>query len=513
MDHENRGTDASHILLAATAALAAACAAPVPQATDRVPDLDRLTATEIARQVCGNRLSAEQLVRAYLERARQRADLNAFITLDETGAIAAARAADAARRAGQPCAPLVGVPIVVKDNIHVAGLPSTAGTPALKDFRPRQSAPVARRLTDAGAIVLGKTNMHELAFGVSGYNTAFRTGPDWGVRNAYDPARIAGGSSSGTGAAIGARLAPAGLGTDTGGSVRIPCAFNGCAGLRPTLGRYPQEGIAPISRTRDTAGPMALSVVDLELMDRVIAGGQPLQPAPLDAVRLGVARVFWTNADADTRAAMDAALAKMRAAGVTLVEVELPGLSELNARVGFPLALYEAYDDMAAYLRRWDTGLTVERLAAGIASPDVKGTYEGLVVPRKLPGPDGATVDARPAYEAAIATHRPALIALYQDTFARHRLDALVFPTVPKVAVPANPQASSLENFGLIIQNTDPGSNAGLPGLTLPIGLGSAVRVPIGMELDGPAGSDRRLLAIGLSLERLFGRLPAPPAR
>jgi Asp-tRNA(Asn)/Glu-tRNA(Gln) amidotransferase A subunit family amidase len=139
----------------------------------------------------------------------------------------AAEAFDA-RRKKASCKPLDGVPVVVKD-IEVAGLPSSAGTPALKGFVPKKDAPVVAKLRAAGAIIIGKTNMHELAFGISGYNAGFKTGNEPGVRNAYDGSKVAGGSSSGTAAAVGARIVTAGLGTDTGGSVRIPCAFNGCA--------------------------------------------------------------------------------------------------------------------------------------------------------------------------------------------------------------------------------------------------------------------------------------------
>src|SRR5205807_2123082 len=235
---------------------------------------------------------------------------NAFITRAGAGAMKAAEAFDAGRKKGS-CKPLGGVPIVIKDNIEVAGLPASAGTPALKGFVPRKDAPVAAKLRAAGAIIIGKTNMHELAFGISGYNGGFKTGPEPGVRNAYDATKIAGGSSSGTGAAIGSRIVTAGLGTDTGGSVRVPCALNGC----------------------------------------------------------------------------------------------------------FPLALYEAYDDMVAYLKKSGTGVTIEDLAKSIASPDVKGTYDGLVIPRKLPGPNNTVVDAKPAYDEAMKTARPALQALYKDTF------------------------------------------------------------------------------------------------
>ncbi|HEY0877191.1 MAG TPA: amidase family protein, partial [Zeimonas sp.] len=333
--------------LAGSVGLAAGSAA---LAAGPVPPIDELSATDAVRAVCEGRFDSQTLMQTYLERARARPDLNAFITLDEAPALRAARAADTSRSARGKCLPLDGLPIVVKDNIHVAGLRNTAGTPALKDFEPGTDAPVVRKLRDAGAIVMGKTNMHELAFGISGYNTAFKTGESYGVRNAYDPTRMAGGSSSGNGAAIGARIAPAGIGTDTGGSVRIPCSFNGCAALRPTVGRYPQRGITPISHTRDTAGPMGVSMTDVELLDRVISGNAPEQAAALGGVRLGIVAPLFADLDADTKEAVDAALEKLRGAGVTLVDVEMPQLMELNGKVGFPLALFEAHDDVAGYL-------------------------------------------------------------------------------------------------------------------------------------------------------------------
>ena len=279
---------------------------------------------EAARQVCRGEVKSETLVTEAVARAKAVAELNAFVTIDEAGALAAARRIDAVRPAGRrKCLPLLGVPIVVKDNIEVAGLPSTAGTPALKGYVPKVDAPVVARLRKAGAIVLAKTNMHELAFGISGYNPTFQSGPEPGVRNAYDSSRSAGGSSSGTGAALGARVVLAGLGTDTGGSVRIPCAFNGCVALRPTVGRYPAGGIAPISHTRDTAGAMAAGVADVALMDSIIKGSRPLRPVkavPLRRVRLGLVKEFLAHLDSDTQAAFDAALERLKAAGVQVVE-------------------------------------------------------------------------------------------------------------------------------------------------------------------------------------------------
>lgn len=476
------------------------------------PDLDGLTTQKAAAEICAGKITSIALVSAALARAKANPNLNAFITLDEAGAMKAAAAFDAGHRKKSGCKSLGGVPIVIKDNIEVAGLPASAGTPALKGYVPKKDAPVAEKLRDAGAIIIGKTNMHELAFGISGYNGAFKTGAEPGVRNAYDLSKIAGGSSSGTAAAIGARIVTAGLGTDTGGSVRIPCALNGCASLRPTVGRYPQSGIAPISHTRDTAGPMAATMTDVALLDRVIAGGGAVAPANLKDVRIGIEKTMLANLDGDTDAAFRASLDKLKAAGVTIVDVEMPKLGELNGQVGFPVALYEAYDDMVAYLKHTGTGITIEELAKQIASPDVKGTYDGLVIPRKLPGPDNTVTDAKPAYDAAIKTARPALQALYRDTFAKNKLDAIAFPTTPKVAIPSNPDSSSLANFTLFIQNTDPGSDAGVPGIQVPVALGASSKLPVGIELDGPAGSDRKLLAIGMAFDKVFGRLPAPPA-
>src|SRR4029077_3778400 len=193
-------------------------------------ELTELSASEAAARIRAGTLKSEDLVRALVEVIERKRDLNAFITFDRERAIASARKADTFAARKSFAGPLHGVPIVVKDNIHVAGLPNSAGTPALRDFVPTRNAAVAEQLIRAGAIVLGKTNMHELAFGITSNNAAF--GP---ARNAYDPSRIAGGSSGGTANAIAARMAAAGLGSDTGGSVRIPAALNGIAGLRPTL--------------------------------------------------------------------------------------------------------------------------------------------------------------------------------------------------------------------------------------------------------------------------------------
>lgn len=456
----------------------------------------QMSATDTVAAVGSGRTTARALVERAIEAAGEHSGLNAFITLDAEGARAAADAVDAAIARGEPVGPLAGLPIVAKDNINAAGLPTTAGTPALAGFVPEATAPVLARLTGAGAVLVGKTNMHELAFGITSDNAAFGA-----VGNAVAPGRFAGGSSGGTAAAVAAGIVPAGLGTDTGGSVRIPAALNGLAGLRPSMGRYPQDGIVPISTTRDTAGPIARTVADLALIDAAITGENGLAAADLSSVRLGIAAPLTNNLSAGTAAAFERALERLRNAGATLVEVDLSEIVALNAEASFPIALYEVRRDLAAFLAAHAPAIALEDVVAAVASPDVKAIFDGAVMG------EGAPPEA--LYRAAMDEVRPAMQAAYEALFAAHALDAIIFPATPLPAQPIEGSdatvmlnGEAVPTFQTFIRNTDPGSVLGVPGLTVP--MGAAEGLPVGLELDARAGDDRALLALGLAIEPLL---------
>jgi mandelamide amidase len=487
-----------------------ALAASVSSAGVLPADFYELTGIETAKLICSKTVTSRQLVEGWLARIETHKALNAFISVDAHAALAQADAYDQGMQQGKPCLPLGGVPIAIKDNIQVKGFANSAGTPALAGFYPKTNAPIVDRLIAAGAIVIGKTNMQELAYGTSGYNTAFHEPGVVGVRNAYDPTRIAGGSSSGSASAVGARLVPMALGTDTGGSIRQPCALNGCVGFRPTVGRYSQQGITPISHTRDTAGPMTRSVEDVVLLDQVITGLKPVVPPKAAAIRLGVPAEFWRDLDPEVAATADRALKKLEAAGFQLVPVSIPGVFELDAKVGMPIALYEGKSDLQHYLAVSGSGVSIEALAQQISSPDVREIFHRFITPQKLPDANGNLVDLAPAYDWAINKGVPALMQMYQRVVQDNRLDALVFPTTPDVAIKSEPEATTFAAFARMIRNADPGSNARMPGLTLPIGLGLRSGLPVGLEIDGLPDTDAQLLAIGLTLQSVLGRQAGP---
>ena len=404
---------------------------------------------------------------------------------------------EALRAAAQAQGKLAGIPFVAKDNINTTALPTSGGTPALRANTPASNAPALDRLLAEGGVLVGKAAMHELAFGITSNNAAMGA-----VKNPHDPGRIPGGSSGGTAAAIAAGIVPFGLGTDTGGSCRIPAALCGVVGFRPSTGRYSAEGVIPISHTRDTIGPLANSVADIALLDSILAGSnntvQKLQPT---SVKLGVdSSVLSQNLEPEVETCFNATLERLHQAGVSVVSVDLSAIWQHNSAFSFPVVLYEVMRDLPAYLAQHAPAVSFEQLIAGIKSPDVLGIINSQLGDQAMP---------QAAYAAALSEHLPKMRAIYAQ--ALDGLDAIVFPTTPLRATRIGDDETvmlngeSVPTFPTFIRNTDLGSNLGVPGISLPAAVEPGA-LPIGIELDGQRDQDEHLLALALTLEHLISK-------
>jgi len=470
-------------------------------------ELVQLTLTQAREALVRKAFSSVEYAQALLQRSAEAKALNAYIAHDDQALLAAAAQADAQGISTSVAMPLGGVPLALKDNINTCALPTSGGTRALLGRVPPTEAPVAQALWNAGALLAGKANMHELAFGVTNNNAV--TGAS---RNPWGVHLIPGGSSGGAAVAVAAGMVPAALGTDTGASVRLPAALCGIVGFRPTVGRYNNSGVLPISHTRDTVGPLARSVQDISLLDAVLVGQRtplPLSTAPaLRGVRLGVPRsICFTGAQDSVLQVVERALARLQQQGVELVEVDMAALVPLNEAVGFPVALYEFVQDVSAYLLACGYGLSLQDVAAQIGSADVAAIVASQLGDQAMP---------EEVYQAALQA-RHQLQAAYQDLYTRHRISALVFPTSVLTARPIGDDETvdingvRLPTFASYIRNTDAGSNAGIPGISLPAGLASD-GLPVGLELDAPAGHDGALLALAYAIEQVLEPMPGATA-
>jgi len=468
--------------------------------------LHNLGAADAVAHMSQGDFTAEHYAEALLARCRAAHALNAFITLEPARVLEDARTRDRERRTGAKPGPLFGLPMPVKDSINTLEYPTTGGTPALRHFHPAKDAPVIASLRAAGALVLGKTNLHELSFGYTSNNQAYGA-----VRNPYDLSRIAGGSSGGTAAAVAARLAPLGISEDTEGSIRVPAAFCGVAGFRPTTGRYSTHGCMPISPLFDQVGPHARNVEDLVLFDSVAANDwQKIQPALLRGVRLGVVRDYWfTELDPEVRRLTELALERLVDAGAQIIETQLPGLGSLIDLTTDAIQNRDIRVALPRYLNEYGAGIDFDGLVAQ-ASPGIQRVFRSNI----LPG--GANFITEAAYAAARDQHLPALRRLYSEYFAGTGVAAMVFPAT-LVPAPRIGEETTVEAGGrqlpfdiAVARNIAPGSTAGLPGLVLPVGL-TRTGLPVAIELDAAAGTDRALLALGLGVERALETLPAPP--
>jgi len=463
-------------------------------------DYSRLTASEAALAIRKGGISAENYVDGLIEQDRKWATLNAFISRDHDALREAARAADKVRASGAALGPLHGVPLVFKDNIATAALPTTAGTAALRDYRPAENAVVAQKLFDAGALLYGKNNMHELAVGITTNNLTF--GP---ARNPYNQAMIPGGSSGGTGAAIAARVAPAGLGTDTGGSVRIPASLCGTTGLRPTTGRYSGDGIVPFHSGTAIAGPMARTVEDLALLDGIITGETALPEVHAGQIRIGVPEeFFYEDIDDEVARVMEDALEVLHEAGVVLVHQSISRLKDL-------LAVGRGAPDSSETVQGYEKFFSNSNIGA---EPFVKKVADPVLrarLNRQLLTDENAVAASGPSTFAVRERYKD----LLGDYFESNNLNAMIIPPTPLPARPIGQDDTvelngrQVSTFQTYVRNTAIGSAAALPGVVIPAGMTSD-GLPLGIEIDGPSGSDRKLLAIAAAIESILPGLSGP---
>ena len=427
-------------------------------------------------------INAREKVEAALDAINRHGDaINGMITVTADLAREAADEADRAAAEGRWLGLLHGLPMAIKDNIQSAGVRTTSGSLHFKDVVPNQDAFVIRRLKAAGAVILGKATMHELAFGVRSNNPISGQ-----CQNPWDLTRIPGGSSGGSGAVIAAGMVEGTLGTDTGGSVRLPAAMNGVAGLRPTHGRVPNHGSTPVSLAYDTIGPMARRVDDVARILAVIAkeepGSAPTGPSDLgnflpglnggvDGLRLGLPRNhYFEDCDGEIAEAVLAGARTLEEQGAKIIEIDVDGAEDTHQ-----WATIHIYADACAY--------HAERLDEHpeLFSPAV---LERMLVGRKFSGVDYAKATrARETWQLTIAK-------LFED------IDIMFSPTTPAPPPLIKEDKSLLEATRDASRNTYAGGFGAYPGISLPCGLSKA-GLPIGMQLEGAWWQEPTLLRAG----------------
>ncbi len=440
-------------------------------------DLCWASMADLARMIATKAVSPVEAVRAHLDRITALdASLRSFITVCADEALSAARRAEAELVAGRPAPALHGVPIGLKDLFNTAGVRTTGGSKILADFVPREDATVVARLRMAGAIVLGKLNMHEFAYGPEGLNAHYGQ-----ARNPWDAAqvRIPGGSSSGSGVAVAAGLVPGALGSDTGGSIRIPAALCGITGLKPTYGRVSRAGVLPLAWSMDHVGPMARTAADCALLLRCLAGPDPLDtsasvlPVPdyvgaltgeIKGLRVGLLRKFFLDGAApEVRQAVERAAKALEKLGASLDEVDLESMTHV-APASFAIVASEAL----AYHAEW------MRTRAADYQPDVR---ERLRMGAFITG-----------MHYVRAQQIRALVRAEVDG-ALARRDVLLAPTTPIVATVLGQTEATLGDGmtdvrSALIRLTRPFNFSGHPACSVPCGF-SAAGLPIGMQFVG----------------------------
>jgi aspartyl-tRNA(Asn)/glutamyl-tRNA(Gln) amidotransferase subunit A len=465
-------------------------------------ELHQLTVAELARKLQAREVSAVEAAQHFLARAQSHADLGAYLSIDEGVTLAQARAADA-RIASDDAAPLAGVPIAHKDIFVTKDFASTAGSKMLANYRSPFDATVVRKLSEAGAVTLGKLNCDEFAMGSSNENSAYHP-----AKNPWDPSRIPGGSSGGSAVAVAAGLAPAATGTDTGGSIRQPASFCGITGIKPTYGRASRYGMIAFASSLDQAGPMARTAEDCALLLSAICGPDPDRdstsldvPAEdftralggsIAGLRIGVPKEFFAEGVApDVRAAIDAALAQYEKLGAKRVEISLP-LTELAIPVYYIIAPAEA----SSNLSRFD-GVKFgyrAREYGDLLDMYKKTRAQGFgdeVKRRIMIGTYVLSHGYYDAYYLQAQKIRRMIADDFQNAF--QQCDVIAGPVAPTVAWHLGEHGGDPVADYLADIFTLPGSLAGLPGMSIPVGFGAG-GMPVGLQLIGNYCQEGRLL-------------------
>jgi Asp-tRNA(Asn)/Glu-tRNA(Gln) amidotransferase A subunit family amidase len=470
-------------------------------------ELTSLGLAAAAAAIRNGDITSETYNTALLERARALAELNAFVTIDEAAVLAAARDADKARAAGSS-APLLGVPLGVKDSYLTKGLTTSLGLDGLAHFVPREDADAVRAIKGAGALVFGKNNLVEMSYGLTGHNARYGQ-----VKNPYARDRVSGGSSSGSAASVAANIVPASLGGDTVGSIRVPASLCGVVGFKPTTGRWPRNGVAPISHTLDTTGVFARSVEDCVLADQVVTGEQAAESLgrgyDVKGLRLAYApRQFLDLVDSEVEARFREVVRRLREAGAEIVEVDLgDDFNALIQTATWGIFAHETMDAISEFLRRHDIPTTFESIYEGL-KPQLRQAWGHIVLP------SGAGATSADSYQTALNVSRPEIQRRLNKVFVTRGALAILQPTTPCTAPLIEEQATIRiagreVSYLALANHTLSASSVGLPGLSLPVGL-SRAGLPIGLELDGPLGSDRALLDLARRIEGVLGSQSTP---
>lgn len=480
--------------------------------------ITNLTATEIAAKLRSKEVSAKEVTQAFLDRiSAEDEKYGAFLTVDSEKALT--QAEDAQKRIDSGDAqPLTGVPVAIKDNISTEGIETTCASKILKGYIPPYDATVISKLKAAGAITIGKANLDEFAMGSSNENSAFKL-----ARNPWDTSRTPGGSSGGSTAAVAARMAPLALGSDTGGSIRLPASFCGIVGFKPTYGRCSRYGLVAFASSLDQIGPLARTVEDAALLANATTGHcaydstslphgaidiSELKSGSLKGLRLAFPReMYGEGTDPEVQAATEQALAALRAEGAIVDEISIPTIP-LGVTTYYIIAPAEA----SSNLGRFD-GVRYGPRSEGQGHIDVvaKTRADGFgheVKARIMIGTYALSAGYYDAFYLRAQQVRAAMTQQFNAAFQDY--DLVISPTAPVVAFKLGELSKDPMQMKLLDYCTIPANMGGFPAISLQAGF--AHDLPVGIQLMGPHMGDEKLLQAAFAVERVFEtQRKAPP--